>query len=87
VKEALFSRFLSRINAKNITASLVYKQTFRPVLTKPYYAFGAKFQSYINNVKVTLTNANQCSSYVLAIEEEVHRAFKSMLDTDVFYKK
>ncbi|MEK5214654.1 hypothetical protein [Psychrobacillus sp. FSL H8-0487] len=87
VEKALFLRFLSRINTKNITASLVYEQTFRPVLTKPYYAFGAKFQSYINNVKVKLTNANQCSWYVLAVEKEVHRAFKSMLDTDVLYKK
>jgi hypothetical protein len=87
IKEALLARLASHLTVRNIAATLVYTQTFRPVMTQPYYSFGAKFQKYIINVQESLTNPNHCDSYTAAIENEIRRAFKSMLDTDVMYRK
>lgn len=87
IEDALLSRIASRLTLRNIVASIVYIQTFRPVMIQPHYAFGSKFRSYIRNVKNAHTDPKNCDIYVKAFEEEVHRAFKFMLDSDVLYQK
>jgi Ni2+-binding GTPase involved in maturation of urease and hydrogenase len=87
IKESLLERLASHLVVRNITAYLVYTRTFRPVMTQPYYSFGAKFQAYIKNVMESLTKPDYCDFYTASIENEVRRAFKSMLDTDVVYRK
>ncbi|WDF50251.1 hypothetical protein PQ460_20035 [Paenibacillus sp. KACC 21273] len=86
IEDRLFNQLISHLNTRKITATLVYLKTFRPVMTEPYYSFGAKFQAYIRKVNRHLANRNDISYYVEAIREEVRRAFKDMLDNDVLYK-
>lgn len=87
IKDTLLSRLATRLSIRNIAANLVYAQTFRPVMKLPYYSFGSKFQSYIGNVKCKLTQPQQCQAYTEAIVQEVRRAFKATLDSDVVYRR
>ncbi|WP_028545829.1 hypothetical protein [Paenibacillus taiwanensis] len=86
-KENILEKLCSRMVIRNIAATLVYTLTFRPVMTQPHYTFGAKFQSYIKNVKSELGSPEDITAYLNAIVMEVNRAFKSMLDSDVVYRK
>lgn len=85
LSEALLEKLASHINLRNVVISLVYTQTFLPVMTQPRFEFGSKFRSYLANVKNILANQSDSSAYADALEKEIHRAFKTLLDSDVRY--
>ncbi|GAA4867933.1 hypothetical protein GCM10023310_54500 [Paenibacillus vulneris] len=86
LEERLLTKLLSHFSNRKVTAALVYHKTFRPVMNEAYFSFGTKFRAYIKNINTHLTNKDDVTYCVDAIQAEILRSFKALLDNDVIYK-
>jgi len=85
LKEELFIKLLEKIDIRQIVRQAVYNLTYLPILSLALFSYGAKFQYYMENAIKLLGDSNNVLVYTEAIEIELQRAFKEMLDKDITY--